>query len=44
MASRSKVLLVSGGYDHSIRFWDVTSGTMVKQLQVVLIPTIFERL
>ena len=28
-----KVLLVSGGYDHSIRFWDVSSATVVKQIQ-----------
>jgi hypothetical protein len=32
--ARSKVLLVTGGYDHSIRFWDVSSGSMVKQIQV----------
>ena len=28
-----KVLLVTGGYDHSIRFWDVSSATVVKQIQ-----------
>jgi hypothetical protein len=31
--SRAKTLLVTGGYDHTIRFWDVSNGSMVKQLQ-----------
>ena len=33
--SRGKTMLVSGGYDHSIRFWDVASGAMVKQIPVL---------
>lgn len=37
-ASRGKVMLISGGYDHSIRFWDVASGTMVKQIPVFPFP------
>ena len=27
------MMLVSGGYDHTIRFWDVSNGSMIKQLQ-----------
>jgi WD40 repeat protein len=39
MAARGAVLLVSGGYDHTIRFWDITSGTIVKQIPVPSSPS-----
>ena len=33
MSRAPKMMLVSGGYDHTIRFWDVSNGSMIKQLQ-----------
>jgi hypothetical protein len=33
MSRGPKMILVSGGYDHTIRFWDVSNGSMTKQLQ-----------
>lgn len=32
MAAAMPVVLVTGGYDHKIRFWDATSGTCLKSV------------